>query len=447
MDASGGSVDDAVPGDPASVQVIRDSAAVISSVGEEMVDVLGWRPEELLGRPSTDFIHPEDHGSAIAAWFEMIDAPGEPRRWQGRYRTSTGGWRWIECENVSHLDDLDHPHVLTTMRPATVDQVGLAEELRARKELISRLSDAMPIGMFEIDGDRRITFANDRFHAILGHEAAATIAAEFSDVDGSDQQILVEAIDTVLDGHGVDDVELRFVRSVAQPDDEHVCVISLRPLTDATGAVTGAVGCLSDVTEQVHLRRQLELRASTDQLTSCLNRAAILNVLSASIADRRVGQLGLGVIFVDLCRFKEINDEFGHTVGDRVLEEAADRLRRAVRDGDHVGRFGGDEFLVVCPGVESERSALAIADRIRDYLTDELTLGVGPVELRASIGLTWSRPPMGADELVAQADQAMYRAKRSGSAAVGLFSGGGTRPRSPAEQGPSPRAVADRLTG
>lgn len=385
--------DDASTGVPVSVRMTRDAAAVISSVGPEMVEVLGWQPDDLVGRPSTEFIHPEDQGSAITAWFAMIDAPGEPRRWQGRYRTSDGGWQWVECENVNRLDDPEHPMVITTMRWVEVDQISLAEELRARKELFSRLSDAMPIGMFQIDADRKITFTNDRLHIMLGHEASATIEAEFSDVDGDDQSMLASAVRRVLDGEAVDDVELRFVRSLDAPGEEHFCVLSLRPLTDSTGAVTGAVGCLSDVTEQVRLRRQLEWRANSDELTSCLNRAAILNLLSGSLDQRRGDQVGLGIIFVDLCRFKEVNDAFGHAVGDRVLEVAADRLRQAVRKGDHVGRFGGDEFLVVCPGVEDEQAALVIADRIQYALTDQLVFESGRVELRASIGLAWCRPP------------------------------------------------------
>jgi diguanylate cyclase (GGDEF)-like protein/PAS domain S-box-containing protein len=417
--------EDTPPDDEVSVTITRDATAVMISVGDEMSEVLGWSTEDLLGRPSTEFIHPDDQGSAIAAWFEMIEAPGEPHRWQGRYRTSDGGWKWVECVNVSRLDDPVSPAVFTTMRGVAVDQVSLAEELRDREELLSRLSEAMPIGMFQIDAARNITFTNDRLHSILGHEPSATIDAEFSLVDGEDKRLLAQAVDTVLAGRGVDDVELRFVRFFDEPTEEHVCVLSLRPLTDAGGTVTGAVGCLSDVTEQVHLRRQLELRANTDELTSCLNRAAILEALSLSVDQRQDGHLGIGVIFVDLCRFKEVNDALGHTVGDYVLELAAGRLRSALREGDQVGRFGGDEFLVVCRGVDSERSALEIAERIQRALTDRLNLGTGTIELRASIGLAWCAEAIDPDELVAHADQAMYRAKRSGSAAVGVFAHSG----------------------
>ena len=144
--------------DGVAVDIVRDAAAMIISVSEEITDVLGWLPSEFVGHPSTDFIHPEDQPSAIAAWFEMIDTPGETRTWQGRYRTSDGAWKWVTCVNFSMLDDSENSVVKTTMRPVTVDQVSVAEELRARKQLLSRLSDAMPIGMFQIDTDRAVTF-------------------------------------------------------------------------------------------------------------------------------------------------------------------------------------------------------------------------------------------------------------------------------------------------
>ena len=212
-----------------SVMITRDAAAIMLSVGDEMVAVLGWRPEQLVGRPSTEFIHPEDQPSAIVAWFHMIEAPGEPHNWQGRYRTPQGEWKWVECVNVNGLEDPDHPVVETTMSQITVDKVSLAEELRARKQLLSRLSDAMPIGMFQVDADRTITFTNDRLHLILGQAAAATFDAQFSCIEADEQPLLESAIQAVLRDEAVDDVELRFVQSIEGKTSKRICVLSMRP--------------------------------------------------------------------------------------------------------------------------------------------------------------------------------------------------------------------------
>lgn len=408
--------------DDISVTMLRDEFSVIRSVGPEMRAVLGWEPEEMVGRPSTEFVHPEDQPGAIATWFEMMDAPGQARTWEGRYRTKDGYWRWVRSVNVNRLDDPEAPAVETTLRGIEVAHVDLAEELRAREQVLSRLSDAMPIGVFEMGTDGQVGFSNERLDAILGVPSATTVQDKFSIVVDEDRPLLDAALRRVLADEGVDDVELRLRPSGTAPSAERVCVLSMRPLTDGAGRVTGAVGCLVDVTEQVQLRRQLELRATTDQLTSCLNRAAILEVL-ASAVEREGAPHGLAVVFVDLCRFKEVNDRYGHAAGDDVLELAATRLHHVVRDGDRVGRVGGDEFLVVCPGVDSESVALEIAERIRVALTDCVELEGGSVDLLASIGVAWSTETLDADTLVRRADEAMYRAKRSGSSAVEVFAG------------------------
>jgi diguanylate cyclase (GGDEF)-like protein len=281
----------------------------------------------------------------------------------------------------------------------------------------------MPIGMFQIDSERTMTFTNDRLHAILGCPATVTVGAQFACVEDDDRPLLAAAVDTVLGDEVVDDVELRFVRTSEVHDPaRRVCVLSMRPLTDDIGRVTGAVGCVADVTEQVLLRQQLELRANVDELTSCLSRSAILQLLSTSLdAQRDSRGRGIAAVFVDLCRFKEVNDRFGHAAGDEVLQIAGTRLKNVVREGDHVGRFGGDEFLIVCPGVTSEKIALEVAERIRSSLTDCVDVSTGTVELRASVGVALSAASSDPDTLIAQADCAMYEAKRLGSSAVEVF--------------------------
>ena len=137
-----------------SVTVGRDAAGVIISVGTEMSEVLGWQPEELIGRPSTDFIHPEDQAGAITAWFAMLDTGGDAGVWQGRYRSSDGSWRWIESTNVNRLNDESNPIVISVLKRVTVEKVSLTETLRAREQLLTRLSDVLPIGVFQIDAMR-----------------------------------------------------------------------------------------------------------------------------------------------------------------------------------------------------------------------------------------------------------------------------------------------------
>jgi len=411
--------------DSSSTCITRDATAVITSVDAAMVDVLGWRPEQLIGHPSTDFIHPEDQPSAIAAWFAMLTAPGETRVWRGRYQGADGTWRWVESVNVSRLDDPDNPAVFSTMTLVTVDQVGIEEELRAREQLLSRLSDALPVGLFQIDADRQITFTNDRFHTIVGSPPAATTQAQFATVVPEDLIRLDAVLSAVLADQPVDDIDIRLQPPSTAPASgtttERVCVLAMRPLTDSSGKVSGAIGCLSDITDRVQLRLELEIRASIDGLTSCLNRATTLELLATTLAQQADTGAPTAIMFLDLDRFKVVNDRLGHAAGDRLLEIAARRLGAAVRDGDRVGRVGGDEFLVICPGVEDRSTALEIGQRLAQALTANISIGTETVELRASVGVAWSAEPLDADAFVAQADSAMYLSKEAQQSAATLF--------------------------
>jgi diguanylate cyclase (GGDEF)-like protein/PAS domain S-box-containing protein len=297
--------------------------------------------------------------------------------------------------------------------------------LRAREQLLSRLSDALPVGVFQIDVSGHVTFTNDRLHAIVGVLPTATIEAQMATVVADDKPLLEEALAAALADQPIDDIELRLRLESADGERpmnaERVCVLSLRALTDKTGVVSGAVGCLSDVTDRVQLRRELEIRASVDKLTSCLNRAATLELLGRTIDRPKPTAEGNAVVFIDLDGFKSVNDQYGHAAGDRLLVAAAERLQNAVRDCDQVGRLGGDEFLVICPGVATAAQAVRVADRIATALEATVDVGPGDVELRASVGVAWTSEWLHADTLIAQADSAMYESKRTGRKAVTLF--------------------------
>jgi diguanylate cyclase (GGDEF)-like protein/PAS domain S-box-containing protein len=399
---------------PSTARFVRDEAALIVEVDESMREVLGWAPNDLIGRPSTEFIHPEDQPSAIAAWFAMLDAPGVEATWQGRYRAADGTWRWVECVNVNHLADADAPYVFSRMTPVSVDQVSIEEELRARKQMLNRLVDALPVGVFQVDRDGTMTFTNDRFHSIVETGEVATLTAQFAGVIAQDRERLGSALSAVLCGDSVDDVELRFASSAGAQPDHRVCVLGMRPLTDPSGVVTGAIGCLSDVTDRVRLRDELEVRATVDPLTSCLNRDATLALVETTLADAD-GPAGTALLFVDLDNFKEVNDLHGHAVGDRVLEVCAHRMAAGLRTGDRLGRIGGDEFLVVCANVTDPALAREIAHRLIGTLSTDVTAGEMVLRISASIGVAWTNQVVDADALIARADTAMYEAKRSTS--------------------------------
>ena len=161
-------------------------------------------------------------------------------------------------------------------------------------------------------------------------------------------------------------------------------------------------------------RRELERRAILDSLTGVVNRRGIRAVLQKEEQRARRHGTPLSVLMVDIDRFKALNDRFGHQVGDTALRHVARGLADAVRLADHVGRWGGDEFLVVLADTDAVAAA-ALADRLRDLRLPPLAVGdADGVAVTVSIGAATLRPGDTIDTLVERADREMYRVKRTG---------------------------------
>jgi diguanylate cyclase (GGDEF)-like protein len=164
-------------------------------------------------------------------------------------------------------------------------------------------------------------------------------------------------------------------------------------------------------------RRRSEARVARlavhDSLTDLPNRVLLLDRLNVAIARCGRRPTGLALMFIDLDRFKSVNDRLGHDAGDELLIELAGRLRSILRPSDTVARFGGDEFLILCEEVRSEREAIHVAERARAAVAEPFELRGSEVTLGASVGITCARPaPTNAEALIREADMAMYRAKR-----------------------------------
>lgn len=167
--------------------------------------------------------------------------------------------------------------------------------------------------------------------------------------------------------------------------------------------------------EQENLQGELAYRALHDPLTGLANRTMFQERLDQAF---RVSERGVAVVLIDLDHFKEINDIFGHGVGDEMLVAVAERLREAVRETDDIARMGGDEFAVVLPNV-IETEAQMVAERILAAMTDRNALRL---QVGASVGVGWERNTDGdGRDLMKGADRAMYRAKANGGGQVVMF--------------------------
>ncbi len=394
---------------PRFATIHKNELSFLVHVDEAIQQILGWSAEEMLGHRSLEFVHPDDHALAIDNWMQMLARPGPARRVRQRLQTKDGGWVWFEVTNHNLLADPGHEVVICEMVDIT-EEMSAHEDLRAREQLLDRLAETVPVGLMQVDSEMQIVYTNDRLHEILGSPRAETASQQLANIEPAGRLLIEEAFAGLL-GEGIDaEVE---VAVTGRPDGGvgH-CQVSLRALTHEGGEISGAIACLVDVSDSIAMREELRRRATHDELTGCLNRAAITRALEENIEDAEPGEQR-ALLFIDLDGFKEVNDEHGHAAGDELLRAVAGHLRASIRAGDLVGRLGGDEFLVLCPGMD-EPTARILADRLA------VSAAAGAVahaaEVRASVGISWSRgSEIDPETLLARADRAMYDVKRERS--------------------------------
>ncbi len=168
--------------------------------------------------------------------------------------------------------------------------------------------------------------------------------------------------------------------------------------------------------ELLEAREALREQATKDFLTRIWNRSSILEILDRELDRAERENRAMGVVMADLDRFKSINDTYGHFAGDAVLREAARRMQSSIRSYDAIGRYGGEEFLIVLPGCD-EACTFGQSERLRRFLREEdLVIGTVPLTLTASFGASSSVPgvKISGETLLRTADEALYRAKREG---------------------------------
>jgi diguanylate cyclase (GGDEF)-like protein/PAS domain S-box-containing protein len=285
------------------------------------------------------------------------------------------------------------------------EEMAAAEALRRSEQLLRRLTETVPVGLCLVTPDRSVSYLNPALGALLGTTDVADADALERVLAGDQPGVLGDAITEALVGGRDSEVDVTLQGAGPVP---LRCRITLSAVLDQ-GDVTGALLCVVDVTE---LTRQ----ATTDPLTGLLNRQAVLDILRDALAD---GPGQTGVLFLDLDRFKPVNDEHGHRVGDLLLVAVADRLRGAVRDQDFLGRVGGDEFVVLCPWVVRPEELEGVAARIVDVMRSPFRLEMSSVSIGVSVGMTVAtRPEELPQEVLDRADAAMYSAKRTAAAAA-----------------------------
>jgi diguanylate cyclase (GGDEF)-like protein/PAS domain S-box-containing protein len=281
----------------------------------------------------------------------------------------------------------------------------------AHERRFSALTERSPVPALLSEQGMRLAHVNDAFCSLVGRRAEQLLGTGWIDsIHEDDLDGVIEQVARALDGEEVE-TQARLVR-----DDGSLRTTVIRfahLFTPGMGA--GFVGTIEDITDRLAFEAKLAHQANHDPLTGLPNRT----LLAQYVADRFVsGTSGMACLFLDLDNFKVVNDSLGHTAGDELLVEVADRLRATVRPGDLVARFGGDEFVVVCQNVD-EDAAVALAGRVSAALATPMRLGGVDIRPYASVGVTVQTGEHGsAEELIRDCDIAMYQAKAGGKGRV-----------------------------
>jgi diguanylate cyclase (GGDEF)-like protein/PAS domain S-box-containing protein len=430
---------DLAGGDPASPRfcsLMEDEGAKVVDCDDAYTAMFGYTAAELLGKSVLDQIHPDDQGRAVEGWLAVLSTRRDQQT-RLRRRRRDGTFMWVDTTLRNYLNHPSRNYVLVEMIDISAEMKA-QETLEEREELLRRLTNAMPVGLLHIDTAGDVAYHNARLLDIL-YGSHATIAPAQSSQPATGESAAstgpgatpASALLKTLSGDGASVFHAALAEVLADGVDRDVesdvtlssgawrrALFSLRALLRPSGEVSGAIVCVLDVTDSALVRQELERRATFDPLTMCHNRSSILATLDSELA---AATTRTGIVYVDLDRFKPVNDTLGHAAGDELLVLVGERLKQASRECDLVGRIGGDEFLVVLRDIPDTDTAMDAAARIAERLCDGYQLGSGPVQLSASIGVACANGErIAADELVRRADLAMYRSKQHGESVPAL---------------------------
>ncbi|MHB1143782.1 MAG: bifunctional diguanylate cyclase/phosphodiesterase [Thiobacillus sp.] len=360
-------------------------------------------------------IHPEDRERVNRAYSDSLENR-TPYEIVHRLRMPDGRIKWVSERCETHYDD----------QGKAVRSTGTVQDITARKQG----EDALRL------------YAN-----VFEHSGEAIL------ITGSDKRIIaVNSAFTRLTGYGIDEIRGRdpsLLASGQTPGETYRMMwatleqsgywqgeivdrrkdgtlypkwMSVSVVRDAEGRITHYVASFTDISERKLAEAQIRQLAYHDALTGLINRFSLQSQLEQALAMAHREQRALAVLFLDLDRFKTINDTMGHAMGDQLLKEVAHRLRESVRDSDIVARLGGDEFVVVLTEVDDVAAAARVADKLLHTLALRYRIGENELHSTASLGLAFY-PNDGADgeTLMKNADTAMYHAKSQGRNNVQFF--------------------------
>jgi diguanylate cyclase (GGDEF)-like protein/PAS domain S-box-containing protein len=407
-----------------AMMVSTDPEGRLLSVSRLWLERMGLRREDVIGRKLVDFLAADSRRRAVTRTWPDLLATGRCRDVEYRLMRSDGQ-RIDVLLSATTERDADGCITRTHAVLEDITRKRLAEELEAEHERSKVTLESIADAVITSDPQGRILYLNPVAVTMIGLPEEQVRGRLYGEVlRRRDVETGAELPDPVaLCLHQRKRLALpQRVRLGHAHGSEHVVQESVSPMFAAGGVLIGAVAVMQDVTEAHTLALELAHRAQHDVLTGLPNRLLLHDRLQQGLQLARRNRTVLALMFMDLDRFKAVNDSHGHAVGDELLCQVANRLLKQLRATDTACRLGGDEFVVLLSQVEQASDAGDVAAHLLEALSKPYQLGRHQADISASIGIACF-PQDGDDEatLMRNADAAMYQAKQQGRNRVVFF--------------------------
>jgi len=396
--------------------LVADADECVVSANPAFESLFGFTRDEVINRKINDLITPSERIDE-ASWLSRRTFDGEILGQQTIRQRKDGTAIPVQVYGVPVVQD-DQVVLVYGIYVDQTERLKAEAALRESEEKFRGLAEQSLQGIF-VFKNRKMVFANQTMAEISGYSLQEILDFDQPRFEAiihpADRSFVIAAVDGFKIGEGrvSPQTEYRLITKSGT-----VIWVLQQTRTVRFDGELAVEGVLVDITKRKRAEEQLLHSALHDPLTGLPNRASFHDRVELALErSRGRSEANFAVLFLDLDRFKLINDGYGHQAGDRLLVEIAHRLRRAVRPGDTVARLGGDEFTVLIPDLSGQNEAISVAQRIHDSLEKPFQIGEQEVFTTASTGIAVSSTRYdNPDEILRDADIAMYHAKAAGRA-------------------------------
>lgn len=390
-----------------------------------LVTMLGYEPGEFSPHVSawSDRIHPEDRQRVMQDIEKLMDDSKPDYLNEHRLRCKDGSWKWILGRGTVIERDKQGNAIRAVGTHSDIDWRKHTElALRQSEERFREAFDTAPIGMALVETDGRCLEVNDSLCQMLGYHENELLQLTFADITHPDDLAMDQQFVDKLIRHELNHYQME-KRYLKKNGDIIEALLSVSVVHDETGQVEHFVSQVEDITARKAEQHHIQQLAFYDVLTGLPNRRLFEERLSHGLMAAKRSARTVALMFIDLDYFKQVNDSYGHDVGDFVIHSAGQRMLKLLRNTDTLARFGGDEFVVLLEEVSDAGSALKVAENLRQQMRAPIAFQDDTLAISLSIGIAVSSSdrPETAESLMKKADMALYEVKAAGRNGAKLY--------------------------